>query len=191
MAVEPRRARMTYAAYCALPEGRYDLLEGELVMTPSPSRRHQLIQLRLAAALLAWAEERDAGHVYGAPLDVLLRAADPAVVVQPDVVYVAPGSQATLTDGGIEGPPDLVVEIVSPGSVREDGVRKRALYEAHGVPEYWLVLPDLDQVEVMTLGSDGRFERPRLCDTRDALSSARLPGFSLTLASLFRPERSR
>lgn len=189
MATEPAHPSISYAAYRALPEGRYDLLEGELRVTPAPSRRHQLVQLRLAAALLAWVEARGSGHVYGAPLDVELRQEDPAVVVQPDVVYVAAGGPATLSEHGVVGPPALVVEVASPGSVRVDGVRKRALYESLGVGEYWLVLLDLDQVEVLAResGHPG-FAPPRLLERGDALGSEQLPGFALPLERLFRPE---
>lgn len=189
MALEPAQPFTSYAAYRALPEGRYDLLEGELLVTPAPSRRHQLIQLRLAAALLAWVEARGAGHVYGAPLDVELRQEDPAVVVQPDVVYVAAGGPAALTPHGVVGPPQLVVEVVSPGSARLDGVRKRAIYESFGVGEYWLVLADLDQVELLAreAGRSG-FAPPRLLERGDALASGQLPGFALPLEHLFRPE---
>ena len=189
MVTEPAHPLTSYAAYRALPEGRYDLLDGELLVTPAPSRRHQLLQLRLAAALLAWVEARGSGHVYGAPLDVELRQEDPAVVVQPDVVYVAAAGPAALTAHGVSGPPDLVVEVVSPGSTRLDGVRKRAIYESFGVGEYWLVLPDLDQVEVL-VREPGRagFAPPRLLEHPDALTSQALPGFELALAHLFRPE---
>lgn len=191
MALEPAQPFTTFAAYRALPEGRYDLVEGELIVTPAPSRRHQLIQLRLAAALLAWSERQGAGHVYAAPLDVVLREDDPAVVVQPDVVYVAAGGAARLTEGGIVGPPDLAVEVVSPGSARLDGVRKRALYETFGIREYWLLLPELDQAEVLVRGDGDRFQPPRLLDRDGALASAMLPGFTLALEVLFRPEHGQ
>lgn len=185
MAIESSRPLMSYAEYLALPEGAYNLIEGHLIVTPAPTVRHQLLQGRLHFALFGWNRERRAGIVLTAPTDVVLRDGDPPLVVQPDVLFVARGGRASLTSGGVVGPPDLTVEIVSPGSLRLDGVKKRALYQAHGVKEFWLVLADLDQVEVLQLGEDGRFAPPRLLGVGDVLGSDLMPGFALPLADLF------
>jgi Uma2 family endonuclease len=185
MASESTRQMMTYDEYMALPEGFYNLVEGELIVSPTPNLNHQMLQAHLLSALFTWNREKRAGRVVGAPSDVILRKEHPAIVVQPDILFVAKDGRARLTKAGTTGAPDLVVEIVSPSSMRLDGVRKRALYEQFGAREFWLVLPDLDQVEVMRLGPDGRFGTPRLLGVDDQLESPLLPGFGLSLAELF------
>jgi Uma2 family endonuclease len=185
MAIESRHPLITFAAYLALPEGNYDLIEGELIVTPAPSLLHQQLQAHLLSALHGWNRQQGLGMVCGAPTDVVLEETDPAVVVQPDVLFVAKTGAARLTKRGVVGPPDLVVEIVSPGTTRLDGVKKRALYERHGVREFWLVLPDLDQIEALRLDATGRFFAPTLIDATGILESPLLPGFSLPLSELF------
>ena len=184
MALERDRAYTSLAAYRALPEGCYDLIEGELIVAPSPTRRHQAIKGRIYRALCAHVETQNAGWVYDAPLDVTLVDGDPPIVVQPDVLFVARSHEARLVEGGIDGPPDLAVEVVSPGSLRLDAVRKRALYDQHGVIEFWLVLPDQDQVEVLRREGE-RFGRPQLLERGDQLTTPLLPGFALDVAVLF------
>ena len=103
---------------------------------------------------------RSLGHVYDAPTDVVLSEADPAVVVQPYVLFVAPRGRATLTAQGVSGPPDLVVEVLSPGNASLDAIKKRELYGKFGVQEYWMVLPELLQIEVLRRSHDGGFELP-------------------------------
>jgi Uma2 family endonuclease len=138
MALERDRAYTSLAAYRALPEGHYDLIEGELFVTPSPTYRHQVIKGTAYRALFAHAQAHQAGWVLDAPLDVTLVETEPPVVVQPDVLFLARAHGDRIVQGGVDGPPDLVVEIVSPGSMRLDGVRKREHYERHGVqPSTW------------------------------------------------------
>jgi Uma2 family endonuclease len=187
MALEQGRGRMSHADYLSLPEGRYELLEGSLIMTPSPSRRHQAINGTLYMALRAFVQSQNLGWVYIAPLDVTLSVEDPSTVVQPDLLFVARAHAARLTESGVQGPPDLIVEIVSPGSIRLDAVKKRALYDRHGVPEYWLVLPEQDQVEIFCRARGG-FARPQLLEANDVLTTPLLPGFELTLRQVFEAE---
>jgi len=123
-------------------EGRWELIHGIAYdMTPAPSLEHQLISSRLHAFLfnaLEEAKSRSGGGctVLAAPLDVFLGDA----VVQPDLVVVC--DPAKQSERGIEGAPDLVVEILSPRTAGKDVTRKRWLYEAAGVPEYLIVDPD-------------------------------------------------
>ena len=184
MALERERAYTSLTAYRALPEGCYDLIEGELLAAPSPTRRHQAITRKLAFALVAHVEAHQAGWIYFAPLDVTLMDAEPPIVVQPDILFVARGHESRLVEGGVAGPPDLVVEIASPGSMRLDAVRKRALYDRHGVLEFWLVLPEQDQLEVLRRDGD-RFGRPQLVERGDQLTTPLLPGFAFDVATLF------
>ena len=125
----------------ALPDDgkRYEIIDGELFVTPAPSFDHQRAVLRLAIRLETYLLPQRLGEVFVAPLDVIL---SPRTLVQPDVL-VLPLYRGRLARTREEaGKPLLTVEILSPGSARTDRVRKRALYQREGVPEYWIV--DLD-----------------------------------------------
>ncbi len=142
---EPGRDRLlTYADYAALPDdgNRYQLLEGELVMTPSPRAWHQQVSYRLEFKLLAHVQEHDLGEMYHAPLDVTL---DDHNVVQPDIFFISKERAGILQDGRILGAPDMCVEILSPGTVRLDRVRKLELYARFDVTHYWIV--DLERAD--------------------------------------------
>lgn len=113
---------------------RYELIEGEIVMSPSPRTRHQLVSARLFRLL---DDARPEGTlVLYAPFDVVLEEDS---VVEPDLVVF---DESIATERGIEGRPDLVVEILSPSTRSRDLVRKKRLYERAGVPCYWVVDPD-------------------------------------------------
>jgi Uma2 family endonuclease len=137
--------RMTAAAFLALPETNLptQLLGGEVVMTPAPSAKHQRIVFTVAKLVETLASD---GVVYLAPVDVYLDETD---VVQPDVIWIAPDSTCVLVEDRYwQGAPDLVIEVLSPGTARMDKRDKFRLYETHGVREYWLVDPEAEYIEV-------------------------------------------
>ena len=123
-------------------------------MTTAPSTEHQAISLSLAArmfAVLELARTKGGGGgcaVFAAPTDVFLASG----VVQPDLLIVC--APAEVSARGIEGPPDLVVEILSPTTGQKDLTTRRWLYEAARVPEYLLVYPEERRAERLTLGAD-------------------------------------
>jgi Uma2 family endonuclease len=145
---------MTLAEYKALPETTrpQELIYGELLVSPTPKPEHQLIVYDIAKVIDNATSE---GQMYLSPLDVYIDGH----ALQPDVFWVAPDSKCAIgADGYHEGPPDLVVEIVSPSSRRRDRVEKFNIYEQAGVREYWLVEPDGQLIEVFVL-RDQRFIR--------------------------------
>lgn len=174
---------LTYDDYCRLPsEERYELIEGGLRLVPSPSVFHQEVSGRISRALWQWVDERRLGKVYYSPIDVVL---DEHNVVQPDILYVAKERLGVLKDRCVEGAPDLVVEILSPGTVGWDRTEKRELYGRFGVRELWLVDPEAKSVEVAEL--KGNELATALVFTSGAqLGSPLLPGFSLDVDALFR-----
>jgi Uma2 family endonuclease len=138
--------------YDALPDQpRCELLYGRLYVMPSPTPRHQLVALFLWRHLESIAEGAG-GFACSAPLDTVL--ADHSVV-QPDVIYVSATRLAVLGQR-IEGAPDLVIEVLSPGSARHDRGGKLRLYAEAGVCEYWIVDPQTQHVEFL-VNDDGRF----------------------------------
>ena len=131
---------LTYEDYVGLPDDgrRYEILDGELEVSPAPAPRHQGVSRNLLFILHGHVQERGLGSVYCAPIDVIL-ARDS--IVQPDLVFVAAGRESIVTERAIEGPPDLAVEIISPWSDRRDRVAKARLYARYGVRHYWIAEP--------------------------------------------------
>ncbi|MGH7164185.1 MAG: Uma2 family endonuclease [Nitrospiraceae bacterium] len=176
--------KLTYRDYLLLPDDgkRYEILYGELFMTPAPTTRHQMIVGRLNHLLLAFLEPNPIGTVLVAPCDVVLSDTD---IVQPDLLFVRNDGIARITEQNVQGPPDLVIEILSPGTAARDRELKRKRYEHFGVPEYWLIDPDLNTAEILRLES-GQYRRISLGDRSTTLTSPLFPGLNLDLRSLLR-----
>lgn len=174
--------RLTYEEYRRLPDDqRYELMEGELVMTPAPTSRHQRILVRLSSSLDLFTYERGLGVVLVAPTDVVLST---HTVLQPDLLFVASGRTSIIDpQGAVHGAPDLVVEILSPSTAQRDLQIKRQLYSQYGVREYWIVDPDARLVEVLTHQGSGLDTWQRF--TSDAvLTSTVIPGLKVKLAEI-------
>lgn len=153
---------LTYAELLAREgdeEVRRQLLEGELHLTPSPNLDHQLIVGGVYRALFAHAHAHELGVVLVAPFDVIL---DEHNVVQPDVLFVARSRRRLLTQRGVQGPPDLVVEMLSPSNAELDRTTKLTIYQRHGVAHYWLLDPATRLLEELVLAPTGYVVRSRL-----------------------------
>jgi Uma2 family endonuclease len=130
--------QLTHDDLRAMPEDgqRYELLAGKLHVTPAPSTTHQRISRNLEFILHAYVTAHHLGEVLYAPVDVILHAGS---IVQPDIVFVSAVRASIVTEQGVEGAPDLVIEILSPSTEARDRGEKRRLYAEHGVAHYWLV----------------------------------------------------
>lgn len=181
IAFVPEEGTLTYADLAAFPDDglRRELLDGELIVSPSPFVRHQEVLGRLYLAIGGHVAEHGGGKVYIAPLDVVLSDRN---VVEPDLLFVAEEQLAILTEKNVQGAPALAVEVVS--NSRMDRVRKRDVYARFGIPEYWVVDPDADRVEIYRLDGD-RYARPEIFEVGDELSFDGLPGLQVSLSSLF------
>jgi Uma2 family endonuclease len=177
------RIVLTYEDYCALPDDgrRYEILDGELSMTPSPSVAHQRFAANLLVSLKPFVTARGLGEVFIAPFDVILEETS---VVVPDLLFVASERSGIVTDRGVRGAPDLIVEILSPGTARRDRVEKAKLYARHGVRQYWLADPETRVLEVYELG-EGQYRRAASLADADTFSPSLFPGLSIPLASLW------
>ena len=144
------RAVLTYADFAALPNdgNRYELLDGELFVTPAPAPRHQIILANLVRALDGYVRSRRLGMVLFAPLDVIF--AD-TVVAEPDLVYLDNARMSLISHRGIEGAPALLAEVLSPSTSRTDRSVKFALYARYQVPFYWIVDPEARTLEAYRL----------------------------------------
>lgn len=177
------RIVLTYEDYCALPDDgkRYEIIAGDLHVAPSPGRSHQRVAGNLFIVLKTFVEGHGLGEVYIAPFDVILEETS---VVVPDLLFVARERVGFVTDHGVRGAPDLIVEILSPGTARRDRVEKAKLYARHGVRHYWLADPEARILEVYELG-EGQYRRAASLADNDSFSPSLFPGLTIPLSSLW------
>jgi Uma2 family endonuclease len=181
--VSGERAILTYRDYEALPADgrRYELHEGELSVTPAPGTRHQRVSGALHLLLSPYVATQGLGEVLYAPVDVIL--AD-TTIVQPDLVYLDPTRAHLVSDRGIEGPPTLVVEILSPSTTRNDRGIKAELYRRYDVPYYWIVDPEAGTIEAYGL-AEGRYTLLARVSGGAAVSLPPFPDLAFAPASLW------
>jgi Uma2 family endonuclease len=176
----------TYDDLIAMPDdgNRYELLSGEIVMSPAPKTAHQRISMRLSNILFEHVFSNDLGEVFTAPIDVRFSEYN---VVQPDLVFVSNERDDIVADDCVDGPPDLVVEILSPSTRVSDLVAKSTLYAASGVAEYWIVDPDTETIAVFQLVNGQYQSRPH---REGIILSSVLPGVEAKVAEVFaKPNR--
>jgi Uma2 family endonuclease len=161
---------------------RYELVEGEILVSPSPATIHQRLSRRTLVAFDRILSELGLGEVFAAPLDVHL---GPDTVVQPDLVVVLAERADVIGPDHITGPPSLVVEIISPSSRRVDTVTKRAAYARAGVPEYWLMDAEACLVVVQwdPIGDD--YRQATIFHRTDTAVAATIPALTVDLAVVF------
>ena len=182
MVTQRARIKFTYEDYRSTPEDkRYQLLDGELIMTPAPRRAHQRTDMRLGNKLYSFVEEHDLGEAYSAPFDVVFSDTD---VVQPDLLFVSKERLYIINDDNVRGAPDLIIEILSPSTASIDRNFKRALYARHGVKEFWLADTDARNITVMFLREHG-YEIDGIYGEGQTLASPTLEGFALEVKEIF------
>ena len=182
MVAQKPKLKLTYEDYAKTPDDeRWELIDGELTMSPSPKRAHQRNQMKLGSRMSFFVEEKDLGEVYS-DFDVALSNTD---TVRPDLIFIAKDRLHIITEDNVHGAPDLVVEIRSPSTARYDWTVKRELYARHGVKEYWLVDPEAATVAVLLLDG-GALKVAGVYGEKDTLAAAVIDGFSIALADVFR-----
>jgi len=160
----------------------YELINGEIVKKSAPSPLHQRISWKLEKKIGFFIEEHQLGELYHAPIDVLF---DEFNQFQPDIIFIATASAGLVDDHeGILGAPELVVEIISPGSVIRDRVEKKGVFEKTGVREYWVVDPNNRTVEVYNC-TGKVFDLKSFAEISGKVSSEVLKGFELDIADVF------
>lgn len=164
---------------------RYELIEGEIYVSPSPTPWHQKVSQRLEFALLSTLEmrPRPLAHVFAAPVDVIF---EDTTVLVPDIVVVRRRRRKLITKRAIEGAPDLIVEVLSPSTRRVDLAVKHATYAEWRVPEYWIVDPEAGTVELHRLHA-GEYRLHARFSRRGTLRSVEFPELSVKLAPIFAP----
>ena len=186
---QPAPRPWTYADLVALPDDqlRHELIDGEHVVSPSPATAHQAILMNLIRLLAPYLHGRRLGQALCAPFDIKFSI---ATVLVPDLVFfTADRFKRVVNEKHAIAAPDLVVEILSPGTRRRDKGRKRAVYDREGVREYWIVDPEARAITAL--------RRPRAdagltdvtaltADAGESLESTLFPGLRLHLRDVFR-----
>ncbi len=172
-----------YEAYSALPsDGKiYQIIDGELYVNPAPAPRHQVVSANLHLSLMLQLVQTGQGKVLAAPIDVVL---DERTVVQPDLLFIRTERLGIVGEKCIEGPPDLVVEILSPSTRRTDVLIKGPAFARRGIPHYWIVDPAVDRIEFHVL-EDGAYRLDHTARHPETHAPAGFPGLSLALAEIF------
>jgi Uma2 family endonuclease len=174
----------TYSEYARFPDdgNRYEVIDGEVLVTPAPSTNHQYLLSRLVIALTGYIEREKLGIVLP-DVDLLFVTGQ---FLRPDLLFVPNDARDGVTDLGVELPPGLVVEILSPTSSAIDRVKKPRRYGDFGVPEYWVV--DLgEQVVWVWRFAAGTRDAERIIDRITWQPAGAAEPFVLELSDLFRP----
>lgn len=150
--IPPSGTRLSDEEFFALPESsnRVELINGVLIVSPSSTPKHQ-ITVGNTFALVRNLSKNIGGTAFVSPMDVWL---DVGITPQPDVLWIAPEGRCIVGEKRLEGPPDLVVEVFSPGSIRYDRREKFEIYERYGIFEYWMIDPEEQYIEIYRREND-------------------------------------
>jgi Uma2 family endonuclease len=171
---------LTYEDLQAIPEdgNRYELINGEIVMSPAPKTIHQRILRKLTTAIDRVINDGAIGETFFAPIDVKFSTYN---VFQPDLIFVRAERSDIVREDFVDGAPDFVVEVLSPSNRAQDLVRKAAVYADFGISEYWVIDPDAKPI-IVNLLEEGRFRRTSI--ESGSLRSAVIPGLEINLSEL-------
>lgn len=157
------------------------IINGVEEMSPTPFRYHQYIITNLYDELKPFIKKNKLGTVELSPLDVILE--EGVNRLQPDLFFISTANSAIIQDW-IRGVPDLVIEVVSKGSLKRDTQDKKAIYEKYGVAEFWLVFPEFHTIEIFTL-DQGKYILSSYAEISGTIESSVLKGFTLDIAAIF------
>ncbi len=179
----PAHYRLSYRDWLATPDDGMlrEIVDGEIFVTPTPVIKHQRISRELEFRILQILRTHDLGEILDAPVGVKLSDED---VLEPDLVVIRKEHAARVLSQYIEGAPDLVIEILSPGTARHDLHTKRDRYELFQVPEYWIVDPEAESIEILVL-RDGRYARHGVFHRSGTAQSALISELTFSLAGVF------
>lgn len=188
-AVKKENNIFNYGEYCSWPDDeRCELINGIVYdMTPAPSKQHADIAGALFLEIAGFLKGKPC-KAYFAPFDVRLPDSDESdnqvrTVVQPNILVVC--DEKKLDKKGCRGAPDLIIEILSPATAAKDCIIKRALYEKHGVREFWIIDPANRLVTVYLLNSSGLFNSPQIFDDQAKISVSLFSGLEIDMSAVF------
>jgi Uma2 family endonuclease len=178
----------TYAEFLAiefeeyeLKEYIFELLNGEIMKQNYPTASHQEAMGNLYAILRAFVTSKKLGKLFLPPFGVIL---DDYNAPQPDLIFVSQAKQNIIQEEGIFGVPDLLVEIISPSSIKTDKFDKYKIYQQFAVQEYWLIDPKNQSIEVYTLQND-KYELFSFGVEKGNVQSTVLAGLEIEVSEIF------
>lgn len=173
----------TYEDYLNLPDNgkRYEIINGELYMVPAPTLGHQDTIGEFYFTIKSFIQTNPLGKIYLAPTDIVFSEID---ILQPDLIFVAKEKFDILTRENIQGAPDLVIEVLSPGTEKRDRSIKLKTYSKFGVQEYWMANDETATVEVWQRNGD-KLVFHKLLDKTQILTTPLLPGLEIALEKIF------
>ncbi len=158
-----------------------EIINGEEIMGPSPFRKHQKIASKIAHKIFSYLETNYLGELYFSPLDVIFE--EGVNRLQPDLLFIKK-ENSNIEQDWIRGVPDMVCEIISPGSYAMDSKVKKAIYEKYRVPEYWVVIPELQTIEILTIKND-KYEQYSYAELEGMVTSKVIEGLQVNLNDIF------
>lgn len=181
-----QRKKYTYQDYLNLPDDgkRYEVINGELIMTPAPNIFHQTVLINFVNELKNFLNKEKLGKMLCAPTDVKLSDGN---VVQPDIIFISQDNSNIVTENNVDGAPDLIIETLSPGAAYYDLIEKKEIYERFEVKEYWIVDPKKRRVEIYN-NVDQHFELYQRIEGAGVVKSLVIKGFEITLENIFSME---
>jgi Uma2 family endonuclease len=180
----PKPKLLTYEDYARLTppdSGNYELHNGKIIYMPTPTPLHQRISRKLSTRLDIYVEEKKIGEIFTAPMDTVFNPND---TLQPDILFISNEKLAIIGAKKIEGTPDFIVEIKSPGNPPKELAYKKYVYETSGVREYWLINPE-NKTIFQYENSDSELVRINIFTIEDVIKSIAIEGFTLKIADLF------
>jgi len=176
------QSKVSYKDYFALPEGdTRQLIGGRFVDSPSPSTGHQEVLLRLLRKLLQL-EDRGFGKPFCSPIDLYLSETE---VFQPDLLFISKDNVSIIKEQYIRGAPDLIMEVLSPGTAYYDLRHKKEVYQRSGVSEYWIVDPLERSIELFSKNPDQDYALSGMLDEGKNLSSSLFPELEYSWGEVF------
>ena len=178
--------RLTYEEYLSTPEieGRFDIVDGQIIPAPNALLGHQIINRQFFRILNPFISERGLGELLYAPLDVVIRRA-PLRTRQPDLLLLSNESFARMDlSAPIEETPELVIEIISPSNPRRNVEDKLGDYASIGIPECWMASGEAQTIEALHL-IGGEWERVALLGVGDRMASRALEGLDVDVGGFF------
>ncbi|MFT5366906.1 MAG: Uma2 family endonuclease [Candidatus Latescibacterota bacterium] len=188
----PVKERWTYQDYKNLtpPDSfGFEIIKGELVVSPAPRPQHQWTSDELTGIIRTFSKQNNLGRVFSSPIDVVLGSSTESEnVVQPDILFIAQDRLNIITDTNISEAPDLMVEILSPSSIRRDRSDKMRLYIEAGVKHYWIIDADQRILEAFDLTGTVPIVEATLADS-DVFKPSIFPNLEISLKDLWYPEK--
>lgn len=177
------KIQFTYEDYLELPDdgNRYELIDGELYMSTTPTPNHQFIADNFLVALSNYLKKNPIGKVVSAPLEVFFSETN---LAQPDVMFISKARLNIIKPAQVKGAPDLVIEVLSPSTEKRDRTVKLKMYARFGVLEYWLPKEKTATVEIFRL-LDGELVPVVRLGKSDVLTSPLFPGLEIPLDEIF------